>query len=280
MSNEEAKLFVAGLHDSVSEDVLRQLFEAAGGKVVAVSIPKDRMTGRPRGFGFVTMSTPEEAQSARSALDGSVQGGKTLSVRPAEKVPPKRDGGGPGFGGGGGPRGGGGFSAKPYERTLYIGNLPYDCSENEISDLINRAVPGGVSRVTLLTDQEGRKKGNGFVEMSTTDAAKSAVDALRNAELKGRRLRVDLARPPGERPPREPGGFHGGHAGGGGGFGGGGPALMGPPAQPSRKFEDRKRKQHGAHDDGGGPRRGGGGGGGKRGREERYGGRIDDYDDD
>ena len=51
MANEEAKLFVAGLPDSISEDVLKQLFEATGGKVVAVSLPKDRMTGRPRGFG-------------------------------------------------------------------------------------------------------------------------------------------------------------------------------------------------------------------------------------
>ena len=52
IGNEEAKLFVAGLPDSVSEDVLREIFEATGGKVVSVSLPKDRMTGRPRGFGL------------------------------------------------------------------------------------------------------------------------------------------------------------------------------------------------------------------------------------
>src|SRR5580693_4199892 len=92
MSNEEAKLFVAGLPDSVSEDVLKQLFEATGGSVVNVSLPKDRATGRPRGFGFVTLSTPAEAQSARDALDGSVQGGKNISVRPFQAEPPRRDG--------------------------------------------------------------------------------------------------------------------------------------------------------------------------------------------
>ena len=60
MGNDEAKLFVAGLPDSISEEVLKQLFEATGGTVVNVSLPKDRATGRPRGFGFVTLSTPAE----------------------------------------------------------------------------------------------------------------------------------------------------------------------------------------------------------------------------
>src|SRR5579862_7357901 len=109
MANEEAKLFVAGLPDSISEDVLKQLFEATGGTVVNVSLPKDRMTGRPRGFGFVTLSTPAEAQAARDALDGSMQGGKSISVRPFQAEPPRRDGAGVGPGG---PRSGS-FSPRP-----------------------------------------------------------------------------------------------------------------------------------------------------------------------
>src|SRR5271163_2363019 len=103
MANEEAKLFVAGLPDSVSEEVLKQLFEATGGTVVNVSLPKDRATGRPRGFGFVTLSTPAEAQAARDALDGSMQAGKSISVRPFQAAPPR---GGVGMGGpGAGPGG-------------------------------------------------------------------------------------------------------------------------------------------------------------------------------
>src|SRR3974390_2510423 len=129
--NEEAKLFVAGLPDSISEDVLKQLFEATGGKVVSVSLPKDRTTGRPRGFGFVTLATPGEAQAARDALDGSMQAGKSISVRPFQAEPPRRDGsgGGPRGPGGAGPgpagRGPGGPQQAP-DRTLYVGNLPYD----------------------------------------------------------------------------------------------------------------------------------------------------------
>src|SRR6202042_208001 len=130
MASEEAKLFVAGLPDSVSEDVLKQIFEATGGSVVNVSLPKDRATGRPRGFGFVTLATPAEAQAARDALDGSMQGGKSISVRPFQAEPPRRDGigaAGPRSGPGGfsprpgGPGGAGGPGAP--DRTLYVGNL-------------------------------------------------------------------------------------------------------------------------------------------------------------
>ena len=95
MGNDDAKLFVAGLPDSVSEDVLKQLFEATGGTVVQVSLPKDRATGRPRGFGFVTMSSPQQAQAARDALDGSLQSGRSISVRPFQAEPPRRGEGGP-----------------------------------------------------------------------------------------------------------------------------------------------------------------------------------------
>src|SRR5215475_2581680 len=127
MANEDArKLFVAGLPDSITEDVLRQLFEATGGSVVEVSLPKDRATGRPRGFGFVTLATMEEASAARESLDGSFQGGKSISVRPFQAEPPRREGrvggergpGGPPSGGGGG---GFGAAAAP-DRTLYVGN--------------------------------------------------------------------------------------------------------------------------------------------------------------
>jgi len=186
VANEEAKLFVAGLPDSISEDVLKQLFEATGGKVLNVSLPKDRTTGRPRGFGFVTLSTPQEAQAARDALDGSIQAGKSISVRPFQAEPPKRDGMGPRGGGPPGPRGPGGQQAP--DRTLYVGNLPYDATVEEVQTLVNGAVPDSVVRVHLPMDADGRKRGFGFVTMVSAEAAKNAADALRSADLRTRRL--------------------------------------------------------------------------------------------
>jgi nucleolin len=278
MANEEAKLFVAGLPDSISEEVLKQLFEATGGKVVGVSLPKDRLTGRPRGFGFVTLATPQEAQAARDALDGSMQAGKSISVRPFQAEPPKRDAtAGPrGIGGPPGPRGPGGPQQAP-DRTLYVGNLPYDTTQEEVQVLVNSAAPDGVVRVHLPMDADGRKRGFGFVTMASPEAAKTAADALRQADLRGRRLVVNLAHPKGERPERPPGG------GGGGGFsapfppsfagGGGGPG--GPTHRKPAAHEERRKR---SFEDGGGPRNKG-----KRGEREERGGansRIDYGSDD
>ncbi|MCI4355232.1 MAG: hypothetical protein L3K06_07700, partial [Thermoplasmata archaeon] len=246
MGNDEAKLFVAGLPDSISEDVLKQLFEATGGKVVGVSLPKDRATGRPRGFGFVTLATPQEAQAARDALDGSVHAGKSISVRPFQAEPPKRDGIGPRLGPPG-VRGPGGPAQAP-DRTLYVGNLPYDITEEDVRTLINAAVPDGTVRVHLPMDPDGRKRGFGFVTMASSEAAKAAADGLRTADLRGRRLVVNLAHPKGDRPVRP--------EGGGGfaapfppAFGGGGPS--GPPHRKLAPHEERRKR---SFEDGGGPK--------------------------
>jgi RNA recognition motif-containing protein len=270
MSNEEAKLFVAGLPDSISEEVLKQLFEATGGKVVNVSLPKDRTTGRPRGFGFVTLATPEEAQSARDALDGSIQAGRSISVRPFQAEPPRRDAaGGPRPGGPPGPRGPGGPSAQAPDRTLYVGNLPYDATPEEVQLLINTAVEGSVVRVHLPMDADGRKRGFGFVTMASAEVAKTAADALRSADLRGRRLVVNLAHPKGERPPRPDGGGHSAGPPFPATFGGGGPG--GAPLFKKPGHEERRKR---SFDDGGGPRK-------KRvDRDEPHKGNRFDYGDD
>ena len=115
MSN---KLFVGNLSFQTTENELQDAF-AAYGTVVEANLMMDRMTGRPRGFGFVTMSTPEEAQKAIEALNGKELDGRALTVnvaRPREERPPggggggsrgprREYGGGSGGGGGGGGRG-------------------------------------------------------------------------------------------------------------------------------------------------------------------------------
>lgn len=302
MAEDSRKLFVAGLPDSITEDVLRQLFEATGGNVVEVSLPKDRATGRPRGFGFVTLATIEEATSARESLDGSFQGGKSISVRPFQAEPPRREGGpmgaprmgaGPGMGPpGGGGMGGMGPAGAP-DRTLYVGNLPYDATVEEVEGLIGGTGSGPVVRVHLPMDPDGRKRGFGFVTMASADAAKGAIDALRGADIRGRRLVVNLAHPKGERPAGgdRPGGFAGGgggYAGGGGGFAGGGGGFAGggggfvggggggPPPPPARKTFDERRRR-GNHDGEGPP--GAAAGGGRRANNKDWDRSRDDDDD-
>ena len=97
------KLYVGNLSFQTTSDELREHFAAAG-KVESASIVEDRMTGRSRGFGFVEMSTPEEAAAAIEQFNGKDFGGRNLTVNEAR---PRTDRG-PGGGGGGGYRGGGG----------------------------------------------------------------------------------------------------------------------------------------------------------------------------
>jgi RNA recognition motif-containing protein len=100
------RLFVGNLPYSADEDQLRALFEQDGRKVVDVQLITDRATGRPRGFGFVDLSSQEEAESAIRALNGQEFGGRSLTVNEArERSERPRDGGGRGgFGGGYGNR--------------------------------------------------------------------------------------------------------------------------------------------------------------------------------
>ena len=98
------KLFVGGLNFATSNERLRELF-AECGQVDSATVVTDRDTGRSRGFGFVEMSTNEEAEQAISKFNGQEVDGRRLQVEKAkEGGGPRRSGGG--FGGGGGSRGG------------------------------------------------------------------------------------------------------------------------------------------------------------------------------
>lgn len=94
------QLYVGNLDFKVTENDLRTAF-AACGTVVEANLVMDRATGRPRGFGFVTMSSPEEAQAAIAALNGKDLGGRALTVNPARpREQRSADGGRRGYGGG------------------------------------------------------------------------------------------------------------------------------------------------------------------------------------
>jgi len=102
-------------------------------------------------------------------------------------------------------------------KSIYVGNLPFTCSEDEVRQLFEQY--GAVSSVKLVNDREtGRPRGFGFVEMDSPDA-ETAIRALDGKDFKGRGLRVNEAQP---RQPRGP------RPGGGGGGGGGGR----PPRRP------------------------------------------------
>src|ERR687888_1379492 len=94
-------------------------------------------------------------------------------------------------------------------RRLYVGNLPYSATEDQLTELFSRA--GKVDSVNVMRDQAtGRARGFAFVEMGSDEDAQNAIQKLNNYSFGGRNLTVNEARPK-ERT-----------GGGGGGFGGGG----------------------------------------------------------
>jgi cold-inducible RNA-binding protein len=102
------KLYVGNLPFQTTSDDLRDHFAAAG-NVESAQVVEDRMTGRSRGFGFVEMTTPEEAAAAIEQFNGKDFKGRNLTVNEARPRTDRGPGGGGGYNrGGGGGYGGGG----------------------------------------------------------------------------------------------------------------------------------------------------------------------------
>jgi RNA recognition motif-containing protein len=94
---------------------------------------------------------------------------------------------------------------------LYVGNLSYSASEDELRNLFSQY--GNVESVAVITDRDtGRSKGFAFVEFANDQEAQAAISGLNGKEMSGRALTVSPARPKSE----------GGGGGGRGGYGGGG----------------------------------------------------------
>ncbi|MEM1331286.1 MAG: RNA-binding protein [Planctomycetota bacterium] len=135
---------------------------------------------------------------------------------------------------------------------LYVGNLPFSASEEEIHELFSQY--GDVVSANLVMDREtGRPRGFGFVEYNDEESANRAIEATNGMDFGGRTLTVNEARP------RENRGFGGGGGGGGrGGFGGGGGGGRGG-------YGGGGGGGRGGYGGGGGGGYGGGGRGGDRG---------------
>lgn len=174
--SEDAKIFVGNLPYDVDSESLAHLFEKAG--VVEISeVIYNRETDQSRGFGFVTMSSVEEAEKAVDMFSRYELGGRFLTVNKAA------------------PRG-----SRP-ERTeqstgpsytMYVGNLPWDMDDGRLEQVFSEH--GKVVNARIVYDREsGRSRGFGFVSMSSQSEMNDAIQNLDGQSLGGRAIRVNVA---------------------------------------------------------------------------------------
>ncbi|XP_062027575.1 28 kDa ribonucleoprotein, chloroplastic-like [Rosa rugosa] len=173
---EEAKIFVGNLPFDVDSERLAQLFEKAGVVEIAEVI-YNRDTDQSRGFGFVTMSTVEEADRAVEQFSGYDLNGRLLTVNKAA------------------PRG---TRAERPPRSfqssyrIYVGNLPWNVDNGELEQLFSKH--GSVVDARVVFDREtGRSRGFGFVTMASESDMNDAIGALDGESLDGRAIRVNVA---------------------------------------------------------------------------------------
>ncbi|TKW11714.1 hypothetical protein SEVIR_6G251100v4 [Setaria viridis] len=179
---EEAKVYVGNLPYDLDSEGLAQLFDQAGVVEVAEVI-YNRETGQSRGFGFVTMSTIEEADKAIEMFNRYDISGRLLNVNRASprgtrmERPPRQ------------------FASA---FRAYVGNLPWQVDDSRLVQVFSEH--GEVVNASVVYDREtGRSRGFGFVTMASKEELDDAISALDGQELDGRPLRVNVAA---ERPQR------------------------------------------------------------------------------
>ena len=87
--------------------------------------------------------------------------------------------------------------------NIYVGNLPYSVTEDDLREAFSEF--GELESVTVITDKfSGQSKGFGFVEMQNNSEADTAIKALNDSSLQGRNIKVNQAKPKGDRPQRRP----------------------------------------------------------------------------
>ncbi|CAL4931249.1 unnamed protein product [Urochloa decumbens] len=178
----DLRIFVGNLPFSVDSAQLAGLFEQAG-SVEMVEVIYDKLTGRSRGFGFVTMSSVEEVEAAVEQFNGYVLDGRSLKVNSGPAPP--RDQSSPR-----GPRG--------EANRVYVGNLSWGVDNSALANLFNEQ--GEVLEARIIYDREsGRSRGFGFVTYGSSEEVENAISNLDGADLDGRQIRVTVAE---SKPPR------------------------------------------------------------------------------
>jgi len=209
-STATGNLFVGNLSWNVDEEWLRSEFEEFG-ELSGVRIVTERDSGRSRGFGYVEFTNADDAVKAHAAKkDANIDGRRVnldfanarTSTNPVTKD--RAQSRAQSFG----------DQKSPESDTLFVGNIAFSATEDMIQETFSEH--GSILGIRLPTDPDsGRPKGFGYIQFSSVDEARSAIDNLQGADLAGRSMRLDFSTP------RQNNGGFGGRGGSRGGARGG-----------------------------------------------------------
>uniref|UniRef100_A0ACD5USI4 Uncharacterized protein n=1 Tax=Avena sativa TaxID=4498 RepID=A0ACD5USI4_AVESA len=187
-SDDEATVYVGNLPYATDSEYLAQLFKRAG-TVDSSEIIYNRGTGQSRGFGFVTMSTVEQAVKAVEIFHRSELDGRLLTVNKADAPTTSRAG-----------------ESRSRHRSgsssvkIYVGNLPWDVDDSRLKRLFSAYGDVVDAEVVYRYGRGGwRSRGFGFVTMAWREEADDAIWDLDGQDWKGRELRVEVAKEEGTR---------------------------------------------------------------------------------
>lgn len=160
--------------------------------VVYADVMREPDTQRSKGCGIVEFDTPEAAANAIQTLNDTYLDGRLIFVREDREDHDLKGGpgGGGGRGRGAGGRGGGrgARNTKEVGRRLFVSNLDFGTSWQDLKDHFRQVGP--VARADVMKDENNKSRGLGTVEMESPDDALSAISMLSNSELGGRQILV------------------------------------------------------------------------------------------
>lgn len=195
MGDQACRVYVHNLDWSVTWQQLKDHMRQAG-DVAHVDLLTTG-NGRSRGCAIVEFASPADAQAAISTLNDSELAGRQMLVREdreaVHKGPPPSAAAGAATGGG---------SAAPDVQAIYVGNLPWECTWQDLKDLVKAHTSGHIVRADVAAHADsGRSAGWGRVEFNSAGAAAAAERALQGVQVAGRAVNVYLASgavPPGK----------------------------------------------------------------------------------
>ncbi|KAF9203155.1 hypothetical protein BGZ49_006726 [Haplosporangium sp. Z 27] len=176
------KLLVSNLSWNTTDEVLRQAFSVYG-QVIDVIVMKESISGRSRGFGYVTFSSDGEAEAAISGLNNQDLDGRKISISHA----PANSGSQGGYNASQGSGYDWGSQAK-----VFVGGLSWGTTDDSLRE--GFGIHGEVTDAIVVKDREtGRSRGFGFVTFADADSAEEAIKRLNNQDFEGRQIKVDRA---------------------------------------------------------------------------------------